>query len=260
MSRIIVNVATDSWIRMQARLVREMNRFGEHCLTWRQKLPDGCPPHREAGICAATAVDEIRPYAFKAYALLAAAAKGHNQLMWCDSSIVPIRSLAPLWERIERDGYWMCRNGWRNDEWTADDAYADLFPDFKDCFKGESTSLAALRDLNSTIPHVVATTFGISLDHPKGRAFLSEYYRLASQTRAFCGPWQNTNHPDAEGINHGRPRGPCGPPHVLGHRHDQTAASVIAWRLGFVLDAPPTTFAYSNPCDTTILMAKELEI
>lgn len=250
MSRIVISVATDSWIRMQDRLVREMTRFGEQCMGWRQKLPPGSPPHREAGICAATNVDAIRPYAFKAYALKAAEASGHTSLLWCDSSVCPIKPLAPLWERIERDGYWMCENGWRNDEWTADSAYPDLFPPLP---------LEDARKVNRRVPHVVATTFGLSLEHPLGCAFLDEYFRLASETRAFCGPWQNTNHPDAAGINHGHPRGPCGPPHVRGHRHDQSAASVIAWRLGFVLDSPPAWFAYSNPVESTILMAKELE-
>ena len=31
-------------------------------------------------------------------------------------------------EHIEKHGYWFCRNGWRNWEWTADSAYADLWP------------------------------------------------------------------------------------------------------------------------------------
>ena len=247
--RTVVNVATDSWIRMQDRLIREMHLYGEHVMYWRQQLPPGSPPHREAGICAAANVDAIRPYAFKAYALKAAADQGFTSLLWCDSSVRPLRSLAPLWERIERDGYWICDNGWRNDVWTADEAYDDLFHD---------EDAGRQRAMNFTIHHVVATAFGLSLTHPLGRAFLDEYYLLASETRAFCGPWQNTNHPDAAGVNNGHPRGPCGPPHVRGHRHDQTAASVIAWRLGMVLDKPPAMFCYTNPVESTILQACEL--
>jgi len=46
---------------------------------------------------------------------------------------------------------------------------------------------------------------------------------------------------------------------VRGHRHDQTAASVIAWRLGFELTNPPNIFAYGRAGEAhderTILLA-----
>ena len=48
------------------------------------------------------------------------------------------------------------------------------------------------------------------------------------------GPWRN----DATT--------PCGGPDVLGHRHDQTALSVIAARAGCKLTEPPEFFAYGK--------------
>ena len=266
MSRVVVNVATDSWIRMQDRLIRDMHAQQEVTLYWRQCLPPGSPPHREAGICAATNVDAIRPFAFKAYALKAAADAGYTSLLWCDSCIIPLKPLAPLWERIERDGYWICENGWSNFAWTAESAYDDLFElEIEAYLSGRIKRLPTLRtasdyiySLNTGIPHVVATAFGLSLTHPTGRAIFDEYFRLASQTRAFCGPWVNTNNPENENSGFGYPRGPCGPPHVRGHRHDQTALSVIAWRCGCVLDKPPAMFCYTNPVETTVLQACKL--
>ena len=47
-------------------------------------------------------------------------------LLWCDACIVPVRPLEPLWEKIERDGYWFCANGWSNYEWTAALAYWEM--------------------------------------------------------------------------------------------------------------------------------------
>lgn len=184
------------------------------------------------------------PYGFKAHALMHAATDDSpggpaDLLLWCDASILPIRSLEPIWERIEREGYWISRNGWTNYEWTADSAYPDLLGSVN----------AETRAINKTIPHVVATSFGLNVKHPKGKAFLDEYYRLASETKAFCGPWTNSNHADIEhkGVvtQDGR-KAPCGPADVRGHRHDQTAASVIAWRLGMELSDPPNIFAYSK--------------
>lgn len=184
---------------------------------------------------------EQKPYAFKAYAMKHAADAGAEVLLWCDACILPIRSMEPLWEKIETEGYWICRNGWTNYEWTADSAYMDLFPGFYRADLGLDMTTARVQ--NKQIPHVVATSFGLNLRSDIGKAFLDEYFRLASETNAFCGPWKNT------------PETPCGPEDVLGHRHDQTAASVIAWRLGMKLTDPPAIFAYPPGDERTILLA-----
>jgi hypothetical protein len=166
-------------------------------------------------------------------------------LLWCDASILPIRDLEPIWYRLERDGFWISNNGWTNAQWTADSAYPDLF---NWSVGGEpNPSLGDMRAINRNIPHAVATAFGLNIHHPTGAAILAEYYRLASETKAFCGPWKNT------------PETPCGPPEVLGHRHDQTALSVLAWRNGCALTNPPEIFAYHDPkkapAESTILLA-----
>ena len=191
---------------------------------------------------------EAHPYAFKAYALKEAESGSFTTLLWCDACIVPgARPLADLWAYIEEHGVWVARNGWTNYEWTADSAYPDLFPEFAE--------LGAARALNREIPHVVATAFGVSLRHPLGRAFLYEYYRLASETKAFCGPWTNCGPNTPVHLQNAR-CAPCGPLDVRGHRHDQTAASVIAWRLGIPLTNCPEWFNYKGgETDGTCLIA-----
>lgn len=249
MTRAVVNVASDSWVRGQNRLHKRLHEMGENLVLWTNQLPPGSPPHRLHGAFAGTQEKNI-PYAFKAYALVEAA-KQYDTLLWADACILPVQPLESLWERIERDGYWISRQGYNNYEWTADSACKDLFPECGN-FDGDYDYTHA-REINRTIPHVVATSFGFSVKHPQGRAFLSEYYRLASTTRAFCGPWSNAN---VSGAVAGFRTAPCGPPDVWGHRHDQTAASVIAWRLGFELTSPPEVFAYRGGEDErTILVA-----
>jgi hypothetical protein len=252
MTRYLVSVATDSWVTGQDRLLWQAKRYDEKVLCWTDGFPIGCPPHRTRWRMAASTESKCIPYAFKAYALHNAVLAGMETLMWCDASVYPTRSLTPLWEKIERDGVWLSNNGWTNNQWTADSAYPDLFP-------GDSPELA--RAINGQIPHVVATAFGVCVAHPIGKQFLDEYFRLASTTRAFCGPWGNTNcSTTVRGRNNDRPIGPCGPPNVFGHRHDQTAASVIAWRLGVQLTNPPEWFSYpvaGAPIgDKTFLVAK----
>lgn len=200
--------------------------------------PKGCPPHRE------------RPYAFKAYALKEAAVKA-DLVLWCDSCIVPIRSMEPLWEQIERDGYMIVRNGFSNSMWCSDSWYADCFP---------GVPLEEAREQNSHVQHVVAGVFGLNLRSEIGARILAEYYRLASETRAFCGPWLNSNAPDNQGRSVGAFCAPCGPPSVKGHRHDQSCLSIIAHREGVTLSDPPRFFSYQGGQDESTIVVADASV
>lgn len=141
----------------------------------------------------------------------------------------PIRSLEPIWQRIERDGYWVSSSGnWSNWQWTAESAYP---------------LLGITEEENKSIAHVASGAFGMDLRTEIGRNILSEFYRLA-QNGSFHGPWRNY-----EGEAHSSRE-------VEGHRHDQTALSVIAHRLGCVLTKFPDPMAYAGCEDErTILVA-----
>lgn len=248
MSRSIVNVATDSWVRGQRRLMEACEALGEPIRRWTDCFPPRCPPHWMRGFLKGGTEHECRPYAFKAFALREARDAGIGTLLWCDASVIPLKPLTPIWERIEHDGYWILQNGWTNDEWTAEDAYKDLFP---------GVPFEQAVEHNRQIPHVIGTVFGIDTGHRLGLLFLAEYYRLAAFTRAFCGPWQNTNAPGAPGRNQDRRADACGPSFILGHRHDQTAMSVIAHNLKMKLDTDSGWFAYEgNETKDTLLVAK----
>lgn len=198
--RCVVNVATGRYIKGQDRLGRILGPELPF-LSWTSTEEVGSPSH------------SARPYAFKAFAMKLAEKSGFRQILWADACIVLGPSpLERIWEQARENGVWLSRNGYRNSEWTANSAYPALGVSFEE---------------NYQIEHVVATTFAVDLDHPVGRKFLDEYFRLASETDAFCGPWTG-------GIG-------------VQHRHDQTAASVIAWRLGVSLTNPPDFFAYRKP-------------
>lgn len=209
MRKAVVSVATGTYYqKCLARLERalfDMDKSIMPCFV--TEPPTNWPTQQEI------------PYAFKAYAL-EAASKIADMVLWCDSVVMPIQDMEPLWNKIDRVGAWIPLNGWTNYDWTADSAYPDLFP-------GKDIELA--RSINKTVPHCVATCFGLNLKSDDGKKILDEYFRLASTTTAFCGPWSNTNNPNAWKYDPSM-MGPCGPPDVLGHRHDQTCLSVIAWR------------------------------
>ena len=232
MRRAVVNVSTGRFEQGGIRLYAALGESSPDVIRkfWFE-IPPGWPTHKE------------KPYAFKAYALLEAS-KEADLLLWCDAAVIPVRPLAPLWQRIEEDGYWIAVNGWTNYEWTADSAYADLFP---------TLSIDAAREINKTFPQILGTSFGLNVRSDIGAAFLEEFYRLA-QTNSFCGPWGNTR--SAKGPKyHESMMGDCGPADVLGHRHDQTAASMLAWKLKMKLTPPGEFFGYPPATEKTILLA-----
>ena len=207
---------------MADRLTAAVIAQGENIIAWRNSFPPGSPSQDET------------PFGFKAFAL-AATAQTCETLLWCDASIVPLRPLAPLWDLIETQGYWLSANlphgetarAWTCGEWTADSALEPLGITREEAFQ---------------IPHIIGTAFGLDLRHEIARAFLAEYLRLAQDGTAFRGPWNNV------GLRASQD------PRVLGHRHDQTAASVIAWRLGMRLTTPPAWIVDGiPPTEETVL-------
>jgi hypothetical protein len=204
------------------RLANAVAEQGHEFLGWSDEMPPGSPSHLDV------------PYAFKAYALAAAAQSGYRLLLWADACILPIQPMDALWAKVGAEGAWISHNGWRNGEWTAD---------------GQYEHLGVTREQNWTIPHVVATAFCLNLDHVTGKAIFDEYLRLAN-TKAFCGPWYNRINPEYfhyPRIHHGRLYcDTCGTPDVRGSRHDQTALSVLAWRNDVQLTDPPRWFAYAG--------------
>jgi len=207
MKRCVVNLATGYFLKGQARLKERVTDAA--FLGLDNPAVIGAPSHAE------------KPYAFKSYALKAAERLGFTSLLWADACIVPTGPLDRIWERVAKYGVWFSKNGYWNYEWTANSAYADL---------------GVTVEENKKIQHVVGGAFALDLTHAVGRTFLAEHFRLASETRAFCGPWTG-------GIG-------------VQHRHDQTVSSVLAHRLQIPLTDPPDYFAYrGGETDRTLLVA-----
>lgn len=216
--RVIVSVATGHYEPMLDRLVSKLE--GETVMSYRR----ADPPHH------------LAPYVFKATAIERARTMGFTTVLWCDSSIVPIRPLAPLWEKIEQEGYWFSENlpygrldlpVWNCGQWTSDAALPVL---------------GLTREEAFAIPQVIATSFGLCFEHEIAREFFRQFKAFADDRRAFQGPWRNDNH-EASADDR-----------VRGHRHDQTVASVIAYRLGMKLTTPPKWIVDGIPStDVTVM-------
>jgi hypothetical protein len=69
----------------------------------------GCEPH------------SVIPYKFKPYAIQKAIDLGYEQILWCDSPIVAIKSIQPVFDHIEKHGYVFFDNiGHPLGKWTND--------------------------------------------------------------------------------------------------------------------------------------------
>jgi hypothetical protein len=222
--RAVVNVSfgDDRFLSNHNRLEQALGQRGENLLSLRE-VPPNFPSHKET------------PFAFKAFAIDKAVRAGAQTIIWADASIVPVRPLAPLWGLIESQGYWFSENlphgsggaAFTNGQWTADSALEPL---------------GITREESFTFPHVIGTAFGLDLRHEIARRFLEEYLRLAKDGTAFRGPiWNHSRQASKD-------------PRVLGHRHDQSAASVLAWRLGMKLTRPPAWIVDGIPAtEETVL-------
>ena len=183
-----------------------------------KELPSDCPSHLDV------------PFAFKAYAILAAIRAGFTSVLWADVSVVAVRSISPLWAKTEDDGYWLTDNGnWNCGQWACDTALPLLGVDREEAFR---------------IPMISGAAFALNFEKEVAFDFFLRYM-AAARDGAFAGPFENSeNEASAD-------------PRVLGHRHDQTAASVIAHSLGMALTKQPCIFAeVAVPTGDTVLVVE----
>ena len=164
------------------------------------------------------------PYGFKPYALQKAYHAEFTHVLWCDASVWAIRNIEPMFEHIDRHGHMFFNNTWTG-TWTSDA-----------CLKQFSVT----RDEAMHIPMLMGICMGFNLAHPRTRTFFSTWMRAANDGISFPGNWTNKN------------KEVSSDPRVLGHRHDQSVASLIAWNLGMELITPHETYFeyYTHPHPT----------
>lgn len=171
-------------------------------------LPPECPSHDE------------QPFAFKYYAIKDALTRGYTSIMWVDSSVVPIRSLAPIWSLTEWQGFWLTDNQMSCGPWTSDRALSIL---------------GITRDQAFEIPQIDAAAFALDLSFKANRAQdfflgLKDFIKAG----ALPGSSINTNFEVSTDTR------------VKGHRQDQTAMSVVAYQLRLPLTKHYVTWQHDS--------------
>ena len=210
-NRCIVSLATDRLFYPVSldRLERSLGTVGftGSFRSWSPgSFPVGCPSPLEV------------PFAFKPFCLAEARAQGAGAALWLDSSCVAIRSLDPIFEAIEENGYVLFRNGpYRLGEWASDHTLSEY---------------GLPRDRALALPEVNAAAIGLHFGSRIAVEFLESWHEAARDETAFRGiPEPLRNWDDYEDVKWNRAGCVSADPRVHGHRHDQTVAGILADRL-----------------------------
>lgn len=213
MNRAIVNVAMgERYVPMAGRLAQSLRGAGDtsKLMQWVNAFPAGAPTSHPLPYAA---------YCAKPFAMREAQAAGHDLVLWVDSACYAIKPLDDLWKHIDEHGYYVQDNGWNVGQWCADHALP---------------ALMLSREEAMLIPEISTMVVGLDLRRQECQKFLALWTYLAGDGRTFIGEHANDH---GQAITTGVPTRTVGhvsdDPRVLGHRHDQTAASVLAYRAGW---------------------------
>lgn len=200
MKTCLINFAKGSerYLKGQVRLKKTFvdNGYTGDFAFYNDESQLGCPLHKQV------------PYAFKAYALTAQLKKGYDILIWADSLITLEVPFSRVADRIKKNGYILPLNGWTTGQWCSDAALI---------------TLGITREVAFTYPHLMACVMAFDCTVDRNREFLKQYQARA-EDGTFKGDWKNDHKQVSKDER------------VLGHRHDQTAGSVIGTKLGMEFD------------------------
>jgi len=193
----IVNYAHGTWHpRGQVRLLKSLDDvgFSDTCFAWRSHEELGCPSHQKI------------PYAFKPCAVEHANSMDYKLVLWCDASVWAIKSLQPVFDHLACHSHLFFNiSGTNIGTWTSDA-----------CLHGFGLN----RDLAISMPMLVGGCFGLNLTTLVAQEFLHQWLEKSKDGFSFPGAWDNKQQQVSQD------------PRCLGHRHDQSVASIIAHALG----------------------------
>lgn len=112
-------------------------------------------------------------YAFKPYSFIMAKNMGDDVILWLDASMYVIKDLSPIFEQIERDGYFFQDSGWLNSQFMTDEAREYFGTD-----KGRMISSGVL---------------GIDFTNPIGHEFFNRWFK-SCEDGMFNGSHDNWRH------------------------------------------------------------------
>lgn len=161
------------------------------------------------------------PYAFKIYSILRAYEMGYTSILYLDTSAYAIADINPIFEIIERDGYFMEEAGHYCGTWTNDKTLRHF---------------NITRDEAMAMPMYSAGFTGIDFNNLDVNAFFT-IWEQSMHAGCFNGQWNNLAETESKDKR------------CEGHRHDMSCASIIANQLGMKYQSGGSYFQYAAPDD-----------
>lgn len=208
----VISLATgrSTYLSCLQRLEKSLRRvrFDGDFLSWADELPEGSPTHFEA------------PMAFKTFCFREARRQGYRLVLWIDAPIVALRSLQPIFNLIRQKGFITFTNNYGQSlgQWSSDEVLAHHGISREDAMQ---------------IPETPTSVIGLDLESELGNEFLSQWHKTCNDgltCRGRIRPYSSVEEYYAVAWN--KEQCISKDPRVGGHRHDQTAAGIVAHRLG----------------------------
>lgn len=217
MRRVIINAAMGGWYPKGQE--RLLNSLHEHGYTGSvMTWNNEWPNGNYSGTCN---------YDIKAAALEEAIAMGYTHILWLDCSMWAVRGLDDIFKAIEEKDVYAEKNG---------------FNCAQECSNKCINYFGMDRDIAEKIPMCSSGMLGINVSSKRGRRFAEDWIK-AAKDGAFAG----------SRIHDGQ----SADPRFLHHRQDQSAASLIMYRLGIKPEEEGIFFSYApHKKETTIFQCQ----
>lgn len=195
MKHCIVNFSDWAFLKGQERLVQSLKDFNYQgdVILFNSFEQVGSKVHLEV------------PYQFKVYAIEKARQMGYDVVLYCDASLYAIKDVMPVINHVIEKGYLMEFCGFSAGQFSTDLCLNEF---------------NLTRDEAMNIPLHSAGFTGINFQNPIASEFFDKWFKSAQEEIAFKGAWNNSEKQCSQDER------------CLGHRHDQTTASIIAHQLG----------------------------
>lgn len=195
MKHCIVNFSDSIFKKGQERLVESLKDFNYQgdVILFNSFEEVGSKTHAEV------------PYQFKVYAIEKARQMGYDVVLYCDASLYAIKDVMPVIYYIIEKGHLMEFCGFNAGQYSTDLCLSEF---------------NLTRDEAMNIPLHSAGFTGINFQNPIASEFFDKWFKSAQEEITFKGAWNNTEKQCSQDER------------CLGHRHDQTTASIIAHDLG----------------------------
>jgi len=211
----VISLATDQKKYPDALCRLELNLkkigFDGQFLKWPPgDYPENCPAHFAA------------PFAFKPFCFMEAHKKGFDAILWLDSAIVVTKPLDDVFALIKKDGHlFFLLPRLYLGQWCSDEALKQF---------------NVARDKAMQIPEINGACIGLDLRNAQSAEFLQKWTQKAVDGITFRGIKEEIkNWDDYEDIKWNITGRASTDKRVRGHRHDQSAAGMIAWQLNMKL-------------------------